>query len=127
LNKQLEDEHGLPVLFDGYLVDPDRAKEVPTLHVTVKLGWTLDERYDARSIHAEGRSDQDQDSTASDVDLGDRCVVRWTYRFHREEPERGHVRGIDVFRVRDGLVTEKLSYVKSEDFVRQLGLQIPRT
>jgi limonene-1,2-epoxide hydrolase len=58
---------------------------------------------------------------------GDRCVVRWTYRFHREEPERGHVRGIDVFRVRDGLVTEKLSCMKSEDFVRQLGLQIPRT
>jgi steroid delta-isomerase-like uncharacterized protein len=58
---------------------------------------------------------------------GDRCVVRWTYRFHRQEPERGNVRGVDVFRVRDGLVSEKLSYVKSEEFVRQLGLQIPRT
>ena len=38
---------------------------------------------------------------------GDRCVVRWRYDWGA-----GHVRGIDVFRVRDGLVTEKLSYVK---------------
>jgi ketosteroid isomerase-like protein len=38
---------------------------------------------------------------------GDRCVVRWRYEWGT-----GHVRGIDVFRVRDGLVTEKLCYVK---------------
>ena len=38
---------------------------------------------------------------------GDRGVVRWRYDWGD-----GHVRGIDVFRVRDGLVTEKLSYVK---------------
>jgi ketosteroid isomerase-like protein len=58
----------------------------------------------------------------------DRCVVRWTYRFPRETPERGPVRGVDVFRVRDRLVAEKLSYVKADEFVRQqLGLQRPRT
>ena len=38
---------------------------------------------------------------------GDRCVVRWRYDWGN-----GHVRGIDVFRVRDGRVAEKLSYVK---------------
>jgi ketosteroid isomerase-like protein len=38
---------------------------------------------------------------------GDRCVVRWRYDWGS-----GHVRGIDVFRVRDGLVAEKLCYVK---------------
>ena len=38
---------------------------------------------------------------------GDRCVVRWRYDWGA-----GHVRGVDVFRVRDGLVAEKLSYVK---------------
>jgi ketosteroid isomerase-like protein len=38
---------------------------------------------------------------------GQRCVVRWRYEWGD-----GHVRGIDVFRVRDGLITEKLSYVK---------------
>ena len=58
---------------------------------------------------------------------GDRCVVRWTYTFDTEEPERGHVRGVDIFRVRDGLVAEKFSYVKSEAFVQQLGFQLPRT
>ena len=38
---------------------------------------------------------------------GDRCIVRWRYDWGT-----GHVRGIDVFRVRDGRVTEKLCYVK---------------
>lgn len=38
---------------------------------------------------------------------GDRCVVRWRYTF-----DGGHVRGIDLIRVRDGKVAEKLSYVK---------------
>jgi ketosteroid isomerase-like protein len=38
---------------------------------------------------------------------GDRCFVRWRYNWGS-----GHVRGIDIFRVRDGLVTEKLCYVK---------------
>ncbi|HEY3670881.1 MAG TPA: nuclear transport factor 2 family protein [Acidimicrobiia bacterium] len=38
---------------------------------------------------------------------GDRATQCWTYRF-----DGGHVRGIDFFRLRDGLVAEKLSYVK---------------
>lgn len=42
---------------------------------------------------------------------GDRCVVRWTYRWIREGTP-GRVRGVDIFRVRDGKVAEKLSYVK---------------
>jgi ketosteroid isomerase-like protein len=43
--------------------------------------------------------------------VGDRCVVRWTYHWVKDG-RPGHVRGIDVFRVRDGRVAEKLSYVK---------------
>lgn len=42
---------------------------------------------------------------------GDRCVVRWVYHWVRDG-QPGHVRGIDVFRVRGGKVSEKLSYVK---------------
>jgi ketosteroid isomerase-like protein len=42
---------------------------------------------------------------------GDRCVVRWTYHWIRNG-KAGHVRGVDLFRVRDGHVAEKLSYVK---------------
>ena len=38
---------------------------------------------------------------------GDRGVVRWRYDWGD-----GHVRGVDLFRVRDGKVAEKLSYVK---------------
>jgi ketosteroid isomerase-like protein len=42
---------------------------------------------------------------------GDRCVVRWRYGWRNAEGE-GHIRGVDLFRVRDGKVAEKLSYVK---------------
>jgi ketosteroid isomerase-like protein len=43
---------------------------------------------------------------------GDRAVVRWRYRWADAGEQPGHVRGVDVFRVRDGRVDEKLSYVK---------------
>ncbi len=43
---------------------------------------------------------------------GDRCTVRWVYRWASADGSAGHVRGVDVFRVRDGLVAEKCSYVK---------------
>lgn len=42
----------------------------------------------------------------------DRCTVRWRYTWN-EEGDAGHVRGVDVFRIRDGKVAEKLSYTKS--------------
>lgn len=42
---------------------------------------------------------------------GDRCVVRWVYTWVREGTP-GRIRGVDVFRVRDGRVAENLSYVK---------------
>jgi ketosteroid isomerase-like protein len=45
------------------------------------------------------------------VGLGERCVVRWVYHWMRDG-QPGHVRGIDLFRVRGGKVAEKLSYVK---------------
>ena len=40
----------------------------------------------------------------------DRAVVRWRYAWEGSDP--GHVRGVDVIRFRDGLVSEKFSYVK---------------
>jgi nuclear transport factor 2 (NTF2) superfamily protein len=40
---------------------------------------------------------------------GNRCVVRWTFHW---DDQGGHVRGVDVFRVRDRKVAEKLAYVK---------------
>jgi ketosteroid isomerase-like protein len=38
---------------------------------------------------------------------GDRVVQRWRYRW-----ATGHVRGVDLFAVQDGRITEKRSYVK---------------
>ncbi len=42
----------------------------------------------------------------------DRCVVRWVYHWTDNDGSQGHVRGVDLFRVRNGKITEKLSYVK---------------
>lgn len=42
----------------------------------------------------------------------DRAVVRWRYQWVDQDGKDGHIRGVDVFRVRDGKVAEKLSYVK---------------
>jgi ketosteroid isomerase-like protein len=39
---------------------------------------------------------------------GDRCLVRWSFHW---DDQGGHVRGVDVFRVRGGKVSEKLAYV----------------
>jgi ketosteroid isomerase-like protein len=48
-----------------------------------------------------------------EIALGDRCVVRWRYQWADDRPEKpGHVRGVDLFRVQDGRISEKHSYVK---------------
>jgi ketosteroid isomerase-like protein len=46
-------------------------------------------------------------TTEETFTAGDRVVARWRYEW-----ADGHVRGVDVIRVRDGLVAEKLAYVK---------------
>jgi ketosteroid isomerase-like protein len=49
------------------------------------------------------RFEQEEALDASDGAV----VVRWSYHW-----ADGHVRGIDLFRIRDGKVSEKRSYVK---------------
>jgi predicted SnoaL-like aldol condensation-catalyzing enzyme len=44
--------------------------------------------------------------------LGFRCVMRWRYEWVDDAGEKGHVRGVDIFQIKNGLITEKLSYVK---------------
>jgi predicted SnoaL-like aldol condensation-catalyzing enzyme len=39
--------------------------------------------------------------------MGNHCIMRWKYTWGH-----GHVRGVDIFQVREGLISEKLSYVK---------------
>ncbi len=62
------------------------------------------EHFFERSPHA--RFEEEETFVA-----GDRCVVRWVYHWVKDGTP-GHVRGVDVFRVRDGKVSEKLAYVK---------------
>lgn len=45
--------------------------------------------------------------TEETIVADDRIVQRWRYTW-----DGGHVRGVDLFKVRDGKVAEKLSYVK---------------
>ena len=42
---------------------------------------------------------------------GDRVVVRWVYN-KMKEGSRWHLRGVDLFRVTNGRIAEKLAYVK---------------
>ena len=44
--------------------------------------------------------------------FGDRCVIRWLYSWTNADGSRSHIRGVDILRVRDGKVAEKLAYVK---------------
>jgi|SRR5215218_1473914 len=50
--------------------------------------------------------------TEEAVVAGDRVTTRWRYSWANEDGTEGHIRGIDLFRIRDGKVAEKLSYVK---------------
>lgn len=43
---------------------------------------------------------------------GDRAVLRWRYDWTESDGTPGHVRGVDVLRVQDGKLAEKLAYVK---------------
>ena len=36
----------------------------------------------------------------------------WRYEWVDPQGQEGHIRGVDVYRLRDGLIAEKLSYVK---------------
>jgi hypothetical protein len=42
----------------------------------------------------------------------DRCTVRWLMRYTGDDGAGHRLRGVDVFRVREGKVADKLSYVK---------------
>jgi hypothetical protein len=81
-------------VFDGTGPAPDGTRAVG--HDEVRVAWA--------PIFADAAANFEEEEM---VIAGDRAVQRWTYRW-----DDGHVRGVDVFLVRDGLVAEKLSYVK---------------
>jgi ketosteroid isomerase-like protein len=70
------------------------------------------ERYTGRSTIRDAWQPVFQDASSRFVAedtfaAGDRVVQLWRYSWNG-----GHVRGVDVFRIRDGKIAEKLSYVK---------------
>ena len=44
--------------------------------------------------------------------FGNRCVMHWKYSWVDATEIKGHVRGVDIFEVKDGYIRKKLSYVK---------------
>lgn len=44
--------------------------------------------------------------------LGIRCIMRWRYEWVDGTGKKEHLRGIDLFKMKDGYICEKLSYVK---------------
>jgi ketosteroid isomerase-like protein len=44
--------------------------------------------------------------------MGERCIMRWKYHWQNADGGKGHVRGVDIFRIKNSLICEKLSYVK---------------
>jgi ketosteroid isomerase-like protein len=43
---------------------------------------------------------------------GNRCVVRWVFHWSNSAGEHGHIRGVDVFHIRNGKMAEDFAYVK---------------
>jgi ketosteroid isomerase-like protein/uncharacterized damage-inducible protein DinB len=43
---------------------------------------------------------------------GNRCVVRWVFHWINSAGEHGHMRGVDVFYIRNGKMAEDFAYVK---------------
>jgi predicted SnoaL-like aldol condensation-catalyzing enzyme len=44
--------------------------------------------------------------------MGFRCILRWRYDWVDATGKLGHNRGVDIFRLKDGFICERLSYVK---------------
>ena len=47
-----------------------------------------------------------------DASAGGACTARWTRRWTAADGQSQHVRGVDIFHLRDGRITQKLAYVK---------------
>ncbi len=46
------------------------------------------------------------------IGYGLRCIIRWRCDWVAEAGKQGHLRGVDLYKVQEGLITEKISYVK---------------
>lgn len=81
-------------IFDATGPAPDGTRDVG--HAAIRQAW--------KTIFDDPSSTFEAEEVFA---AGDRVIQLWRYSW----PE-GHVRGIDVFKVRDDRITQKLSYVK---------------
>jgi len=45
---------------------------------------------------------------------GERCVMRWVFSWKDAAGDDRHIRGVDTFKERSGLIREQYSYIKGE-------------
>jgi ketosteroid isomerase-like protein len=75
-------------------------------------------RYSGKETVTQFWQDFFRDSPEAHIDieeifgLGNRCIMRWKYRWVDAAGKEGHVRGVDIFQIKEGFISEKLSYVK---------------
>ncbi len=75
-------------------------------------------RYEGQTLvrafwHEFFEASQDQTIEIEEIwATGNRCVMRWIYRWTEADGKRGHVRGVDIYTAKGGQVAAKLSYVK---------------
>lgn len=75
-------------------------------------------RYEGREAVTQFWLDFFQQSPQAHIDIediigfSDRCVMRWRYSWVDGEGNQGHVRGVDIYHIKNGLICQKLSYVK---------------
>ena len=59
------------------------------------------------------RASQGQAITVEEIAAWeDRCVMRWRYQWQGADGQSGYIRGIDLYKLVDSKIAEKLSYVK---------------
>jgi predicted SnoaL-like aldol condensation-catalyzing enzyme len=46
--------------------------------------------------------------------LGMRCVTRWRYEWVDESGQKQHIRGVDIFKLKDNIIIEQHTYVKGD-------------
>jgi predicted SnoaL-like aldol condensation-catalyzing enzyme len=44
--------------------------------------------------------------------LGFRCVMRWRFEWVDTAGKKGYIRGVDIFKFKNNLISEQLSYIK---------------
>jgi ketosteroid isomerase-like protein len=76
------------------------------------------ERYEGQAAVRAFWDDFFRSSTEAQIEIeeifaaADRVVMRWRYQWVEAGGKQGHIRGVDVYAIRGGLIAEKLSYVK---------------